>query len=92
MTKKTKYTVPERIVLVEWIDAMTGDAGWKTLKEVKKQAPVIVHSIGYLVKDDPDFVTVVGSFIPDFGDSDGNVTVPRGMIKSITDLVPKGVA
>jgi hypothetical protein len=84
-----KPVPPTRVVLVEWLDAFTGDAGWKHLKKLRKQAPVLVRSVGYVVTDDPDYVTIAASHVPSDDDCDGDVTIPRGMIKSITDLVPK---
>ncbi len=85
----SKPTEPMRMVLVEWTDACSDDAGWKPLKKIKKQTPVIVMSMGFLVKDDPDYVTVIGSHVPFDDTTDGDVTIPRGMVRSITELVVK---
>jgi hypothetical protein len=88
-----KFKMPTRFVLVEWLDAMSDDAGWKTWKKVAQQEPVMVHSLGYVVRDEPGFLTVAGSVCIVDGMRDGDVTIPRSMIKKIHELqFPKDVA
>lgn len=84
--RMAKFKMPTRLVLVEWLDACSDDAGWKTWKKIQKQAPVLVHSVGYVVRDEPDFLTIAGSLVLYDGTVDGDVTMPRPMIKSITEL------
>lgn len=87
MSKKQKPVAePMRMVLVEWLDAYTQDAGWKSVKKLRKQEPVLVRTIGWLVKDVPDHITVAGSHVPFDDDCDGDVVIVRGMIKSIKTL------
>lgn len=81
-----KFTMPTRFVLVEWLDAMSDDAGWKSWKKVAKQEPVLVHSLGYVVRDEPEFMTVAGSVVVIDGTLDGDVTIPRSMIKTVHEL------
>lgn len=75
-----------KLVYVEWLDAYTQAAGWKNIKKLRKQKPVLVRSVGYLVKDDPDFIIVAGTYVEEDGDCDGDVTIPRGMIKMVKDI------
>jgi hypothetical protein len=84
MSKKTAE--PMKVVLVEWLDAYTHDSGWKSIKSVKKQGPVLVRTVGFLVKEAEDHVTVAASHVPHDDHCDGDVIVPRGMIKSIVEL------
>lgn len=84
-----KTKPPMKMVLVEWLDACSDDAGWKSLKKVRKQTPMVVRSLGYLVTDHADYVTVVGSHVEFDDTTDGDVTIPRGMIKSIVELQVK---
>jgi|GEM_PF-1885593 len=81
-----KFAMPTRMVMVEWLDAMSDDAGWKSWKKVHKQEPLIVHSLGYVVRDEPGFLTIVGSVVVFDGTLDGDVTIPRAMIQKIHDL------
>jgi hypothetical protein len=77
---------PMKMVLVEWLDAYTHDSGWKSIKSVRKQGPVLVRSIGFLVKEADDHVTVAASHVPLDDHCDGDCVIPRGMIKSIVEL------
>lgn len=86
MSKKSSEIENPRLVYVEWLDAYTQKAGWKNVKKLRKQKPVLVKTVGFLVKDDPDFVIVAGTFVPTDGDCDGDVTITRGMIKRVVDL------
>lgn len=81
-----KFTMPTRLVLVEWIDAMSEDAGWKSWKKVAKQEPLLVHSLGYVVRDEPGFLTIAASIVCFDGTLDGDVTIPRAMIQKIHEL------
>jgi hypothetical protein len=81
-----KFTMPTRLVLIEWLDAMSDDAGWKPWKRVAKQEPVLVHSVGYVVSDVPAFMTLAGSVVAIDGTCDGDVTIPRSMIQRIHEL------
>ena len=80
---------PVRMVVVDWLDAYTHDSGWKSGKTLRKAAPVMVHTMGFVVKDDPEFITVAASQVPIDDHWDGDTVIPRGMIKAIKDLVPK---
>lgn len=81
-----KPAEPMKLVLVEWLDAYTQDSGWKSKKVLLKAAPVLVRTAGWLVNDQPEFVTVSGSHVPTDDHFDGDCTIPRGMVKSIVEL------
>ena len=89
---KVKTQTAMKVVLVEWTDACSDEAGWKSLKKIRKQAPMVVRSVGFLVTDHPDYVTIVGSHIPFDDTTDGDVTVPRGMVISIKELMESAPA
>jgi hypothetical protein len=86
---KPKTADPAKMVLVNWLDAYTHDSGWKSGKTLRKAAPVMVHTMGFVVKDDPDFITVAASHVPCDDHWDGDTVIPRGMIKSLVELGPK---
>lgn len=81
---------PGRMVMVEWLDAASSESGWKTLKSIRKEKPAHVVTIGWLVADEPDFITLVSSHIQGWDHVDGDVVIVRGMVKSIVDLEAKG--
>ena len=87
MSKKAKPVEHMQMVLVDWLDAYTQDSGWKPLKKLRKQEPVLVRTLGWLVKDTPEFIIVAASHVPADDDCDGDCTIPRGMIRSIETLV-----
>lgn len=87
MSKKKPPKSPPRLVLVEWWDAFTNDSGWKSGKSLRKQAPVLVRTVGYVVRDEPNgvngdapFITVAGSYVEHDDHFDGDCTIPYGMI------------
>ena len=73
------------LVLVRWHDAwFDADQGdpeeWRT--------DYLVQTVGFLVRQDPDIVSVAQEVLPE-GDGFRAVThIPRGMIESMTPLVP----
>jgi len=78
---------PRRIVLVKWWDAQSEHSGWKPIDKVRGNKPPLMQSVGWIVADQKGHVTLVAS--QGGGDCDGDVTIPRGMIKEIVDLCPK---
>ena len=75
---------------VLWLDAVcTGGSEWQTMEEMEEaveRGPSLVRTCGFLVKDDPEYIAIVDTFILD-GDACGYVHVlPRGMIKQVTRL------
>lgn len=89
MSKKKPVAEPMKMVLVEWLDAYTQDSGWKSRKKLKKQEPVLVRTVGWMVADEPGHITVAGSHVPFDDDCDGDVVIVRGMVKSVVELEPK---
>lgn len=84
-----KLAEPMKMVLVEWLDAYTHDSGWKSLKSLRKQEPVLVRTVGFLVKEAADHITVAASHVPHDDHADGDVIVPRGMVTAIHELQVK---
>lgn len=82
-----KFKMPTRLVLVEWLDACSeGDAGWKTWGATHALKPVLSRSVGYVVRDEPGFVTITSHIILSNGINDGEVSIARDMIKKIRTL------
>lgn len=89
MSKSKKVEVPARMVLVEWDDAMEDDAAWAPFKKIAKLRPVRVHTIGYVIVDDPDFMTLANSVVQEDATLGGNNVIPRGMIRDVKELSVK---
>jgi hypothetical protein len=77
------------LVLVEWWDAYTQDSGWKSGKTLRKQGPVLVRTIGYLLVDADTHVTVAASWVQLDDHFDGDCVIPKGMIARRVDLMEK---
>ena len=80
------------IVIVEWTDAFgEGTLQWWEGQDIE-HAPLIVKSVGYLMREDDVGVTIWQDMCKEDGSSyRGKTFIPRGMIKDIIPLYPKKV-
>jgi hypothetical protein len=85
-----KFKMPERLLLVEWIDAssvLDSNGSWTSWKKLQKEAvPATIRSIGYVVKDEPTFIVLTSQICVEDGTNDGNVTILRVNILHAWDL------
>jgi hypothetical protein len=77
-------TSPPSVVLVVWEDIKTsGVEAWVENKD-EPYAPHLVYQVGYLLRDEPEFVRITQAWHPDLiAPTD---TIPRGCIRSMTVL------
>jgi hypothetical protein len=54
------------LYIVVWKDH-TGDAGWKSEEEVKKEKYILAYSIGYLIHQDKECVKLCNTYTSDDG-------------------------
>lgn len=67
------------VVYIEWLDAITeADNGWKSRALIVAQKPAVIHTVGFLLADEPTHYTVAGTLADD--EVGGDVTIPKGMI------------
>lgn len=81
------YEPPYKFVEIIWDDAASNSRTWVEIADVAAPAPVITR--GWLVKDEPKFVSVASSVAYEELEIDnvGNtMTVPRGMIVTMREL------
>lgn len=76
------------IVMVEWIDACSLENGWNDMKDAKEEKPAAVHSVGFLIANTKDRVTVVASHDASNETVNGGITIPKGWVVKITPLSP----
>jgi hypothetical protein len=69
-----------KIVQVEWIDSKMY---FEQVSEGGIEAPCIVTSVGYLVKDDPDWIAIARESID--GEWRGVIAIPMVAIKWIKE-------
>ena len=76
-----------KMVFVEWYDTAGFDNGWHTLGQVQDAATLAVYSLGWLVKDEKEYITIVSSMsLQDNPKCLGDSCIPRGCIKRIVKL------
>jgi hypothetical protein len=81
----------EQIAAVEWMDAFGCPAGWEFEDEARISA-TIVRSIGYVLKDDDQFV-MLAPHISTPGDDErrqlaGHIAIPRRSIVAMEIISP----
>ncbi len=76
---------PEDLVLITWVDAATDGHGWRPLDKIKSIVPPTVLSVGWIIKETPDFITIIASYM-DNDNVDGDTVIPKGMILSCQSL------
>jgi hypothetical protein len=75
----------KKIVRVLWTDSQ-GHGGWMDVSEAKKDLPLVVESVGYLITDTDDHVTIVQSITDEEDRVADSITIPRICIHSVDVL------
>lgn len=82
-------TSPYHAVLVRWTDAASA-AGWEDLELVLvKPFDLTVESVGFLIRDTDEFITLALSYSVDPEQVNGTITIPRILVTSIVPLAPQ---
>jgi len=75
------------IVIVRWEDATEPFSGWVEYKDIIKKTAAGCFSIGWLVKDDENQISLMADWCDDGGQEGGRVAIiPKGMVKEIKYL------
>lgn len=69
-------------ITVHWIDSCGPSDWWREKEQVMRLKPTLFHTIGYLVAESPDFITVAGSVSTDGEEYGGIVCIPAVAIRS----------
>ena len=75
------------LVVIKWFDIIGEDHNpWSTLEEIKTLKPAPITTIGKVVEDNDDFLTVVSSW-DESSDTFGNINViPKGVVREICKI------
>lgn len=78
-----------RRVKVEWIDIVRSTSAWSTHQELDEIKPSLCKSVGWLVKENDDFIVLATNIGDDWEDEDVGilVAIPRCVISSVNDLI-----
>ena len=94
-TRQRKALVMKhKIVLIEWVDSMGDDGRWQDTNEIKPLLPGDCVSIGFLLTQNRDYVTIAESIGSDPSNPEmvmARLTIPTCSIKKKTELkIPGG--
>lgn len=81
----TKKWPISRIVEIHWKDAC-GRGGWGSVQEYMQHSTASVMTVGYLLKDESDQVTVCTSQGIDIDDVNQAISIPKAWVKSMKVL------
>lgn len=87
MTKKKPWTLPYDVVQVDWVDSQCIH-GWHRLEELSSLAASQVITVGFLVSEDKESVTVCAGVAETTEHSNIHV-IPRFAIQRVTILKKK---
>lgn len=74
-----------KLVQIIWNDAC-GQDGWVTERELLKQKPVVHNSVGYVVQDTKEHITITMSYDEDKDSLGAWLLIPKAYIKKIKKL------
>ena len=77
----------DRYVIIEilWIDAVANAiTEWMDIDDLQEVQPCETLSVGYLLKDHPEWITIVG--LLNDASAGHAITIPRGMILAVRQL------
>tara|TARA_R110000824_G_scaffold29567_1_gene98306 strand:- start:109 stop:372 length:264 start_codon:yes stop_codon:yes gene_type:complete len=75
------------LVLVKWLDIIGEDQNpWSTVEEAKAMKPAPISTIGEVVEDTAEFLTVASSW-DESGEFLGNLNcIPKGVIREVFEI------
>lgn len=71
-------------VYITWLDAEGCSAGWDHDMKLKKKYSELVHTLGFRLDENDDFVLVAGHVVSD--QAQGAVAIPKDMIRNYWEL------
>jgi hypothetical protein len=84
MAHRLKASLYSQFAIVEWNDAHA-DFSDVSLTDVHHgHKPTIMHTAGWVLKDDPDGVSIAAEFCPSDGTYRGRTFIPRAIIIKTT--------
>ena len=63
------------VLYIQWIDSASLTSPWSSPQDIADLEPAIVHTVGFLVNETNDFITLVSSVTDDA--AGGDVTIPK---------------
>ena len=73
-----------KLVLIDWVDSVGDGTRWRELDDIKKDKPVKIRSVGWILAETKESMTIVAHLSDSHGQ--GEMTIPSEAIKKITVL------
>lgn len=77
---------------VEWRDS-SGTGGWQSLKTLEEYEPDLCHTVGFVLRETDDFVTLIQSYTNrkqgEENSGDNVIVIPRFAIVRMDEVVPE---
>ena len=79
-----------RLVKVTWIDIVRSGDAWSTHEDLKEIKPAECRSVGWLVKEEDDFIVLATHIGTDWKDEDMGIltAIPMCVISCVQDVAP----
>ena len=74
------------LVHITWNDIYDDGAEWKDKKELRKHKPKEAYTVGWIAKENDDYITLVTNYSEDDSYS-GGISIPKGCITKQKRLV-----
>ena len=76
-----------KLLYVQWEDALSGGANWKTRTEIEELKPAKMVSIGWLVAAGETYITLVSHMCQPDDQFGGEICIPRAWITSEKEII-----
>ena len=67
------------VTYIQWIDSASYAVPWSSPQDIAELEPVVIHTVGFVVNETDEFITLVSSLTDDA--AGGDVTIPKVAIK-----------
>ena len=74
------------LVMIRWKDIQSHDGPWMVIEEIPEFKPVTVETVGWIITDHEQYVTIVSTLSDDQTFTRSVCSIPRGCIESIKTL------
>lgn len=83
-------TTPIRAVRVDWLDSKQPVPAWQWVSDLGAPAPARCTSVGFLVGESADAITLAQSLADadDEAQAGGTMTIPRACVLDLAELAP----
>ena len=88
MSIKGRNKKSPKLYFVEWKDPTSTHNGWFELSEseIDKLLPAEVKSVGWVIRENKDFIVLASSLIEKDNCGSGDTTILRGLITNMVEI------